>query len=72
MQGYAIVPDANEEALKEAVYSRGPVAVSIDAAHPSFRFYSHGKLSNRHYTLLKKQINNRQKSVCTCLFSYAP
>lgn len=45
VQGYAIVPEGDEEALKEAVYSKGPVAVSIDAAHPGFRFYSHGKYS---------------------------
>ena len=41
-QGYAFVPEGDEAALREAVYSRGPVAVSIDAAHKSFRFYSHG------------------------------
>ncbi len=43
MQGYAFVPEGDEEALKEAVYSRGPVAVSLDASHRSFRFYSHGR-----------------------------
>ena len=43
LQGYAFVPEGDEEALKEAVYSRGPTAVSIDASHRSFRFYSHGK-----------------------------
>lgn len=41
-KGYAFVPEGDEEALKEAVYSRGPVAVSLDASHRSFRFYSHG------------------------------
>ncbi len=43
VQGYAFVPEGDEEALKEAVYSRGPVAVSLDASHRSFRFYSHGR-----------------------------
>jgi len=43
VQGYAYVPEGNEEALKKAVYSRGPVAVSLDASHRSFRFYSHGQ-----------------------------
>lgn len=43
LQGYAFVPEGDEEALKEAVYSRGPMAVSLDASHRSFRFYSHGK-----------------------------
>ncbi|KAL3135552.1 hypothetical protein ABBQ38_006030 [Trebouxia sp. C0009 RCD-2024] len=41
-KGYAFVPQGDDEALKEAVYSRGPLAVSLDAGHPSFRFYSHG------------------------------
>ena len=26
----------------EAVYTRGPIAVSLDASQPSFRFYSGG------------------------------
>jgi cathepsin L len=26
----------------EAIYSRGPVAISMDASHPSFSFYSGG------------------------------
>ena len=43
LQGYAFVPEGDEEGLKEAVYSRGPLAVSLDAGHRSFRFYSHGK-----------------------------
>ena len=43
MQGYAFVPEGDEEALKEAVYSRGPLAVSLDASHRSLRFYSHGE-----------------------------
>jgi len=43
VQGYAFVPEGDEEALKEAVYSRGPIAVSLDASHRSFRFYSHGR-----------------------------
>ena len=37
------MPEGDEEALKEAVSSRGPLAVSLDAGHPSFRFYSHGE-----------------------------
>jgi hypothetical protein len=40
------LPSGNETALKEAVYSRGPVAVSIDASQPTFRFYSGGVYSD--------------------------
>ena len=29
----------------EAVFSRGPLAVTLDAAQPGFRFYSGGELS---------------------------
>ena len=43
LQGYAFVPEGDEEALMETVFSRGPLAVSLDAGHPSFRFYSHGE-----------------------------
>eukprot|EP00884_Botryococcus_braunii_P023226 jgi/Botrbrau1/9588/Bobra.106_2s0011.2 len=41
-KGYTHVPEYDEEAVMEAVYSRGPVAVSIDAAAPGFRFYASG------------------------------
>ena len=41
-QGYARVPRYDEAALMEAVYSRGPVAISFDASHPAFAFYSSG------------------------------
>lgn len=42
MQGFVYVPEYNDEALMEAIYSRGPVAVSLDASQPGFRFYSEG------------------------------
>ena len=42
-QGYSYVPPGDDEALMEAVYSRGPIAVSLDASQPGFRFYSEGK-----------------------------
>lgn len=41
-QGYARVPRYNDAALREALLSRGPLAISFDASHPSFRFYSGG------------------------------
>lgn len=42
MQGYAYVPPSDDEALMEAVYSRGTIAISLDASQPSFRFYASG------------------------------
>ncbi|MEW5318355.1 MAG: hypothetical protein WDW38_009581 [Sanguina aurantia] len=41
-KGYVNVPSNNESALMEAVALHGPVAVSIDAKHPEFKFYSEG------------------------------
>ncbi|GIM14939.1 hypothetical protein Vretimale_17792, partial [Volvox reticuliferus] len=40
--GYWAVESRNELALMEAVWKYGPVAVSVDAAPDSFRFYSGG------------------------------
>lgn len=44
VQGYSHVPEYDEEAVMEALYSRGPLAVSIDAAAPGFRFYVDGSI----------------------------
>ena len=41
-RGWVGVPSLNESALMEAVYSRGPISVAMDASHESFRFYSSG------------------------------
>eukprot|EP00890_Picochlorum_soloecismus_P001827 jgi/Picsp_1/2645/NSC_00875-R1_cathepsin l len=41
-KGYSKVPRYNDQALMEAVYSHGPVAVSLDASQDSFTFYSSG------------------------------
>ncbi|KAI8114037.1 hypothetical protein M9434_002163 [Picochlorum sp. BPE23] len=41
-KGYARIPQFNDDALREAVYSRGAVAISIDASQDSFTFYSEG------------------------------
>ncbi|KAL4421808.1 hypothetical protein ABPG77_001597 [Micractinium sp. CCAP 211/92] len=41
-KGFARVPRYNDAALREALLSRGPLAISFDASHPSFRFYSGG------------------------------
>lgn len=39
---YVNVTSGNTTALKAAIYKQGPVAVSIDAAHRTFSFYSSG------------------------------
>ncbi|KAK9814317.1 hypothetical protein WJX72_003933 [[Myrmecia] bisecta] len=41
-KGFVAVPAGDDAALKEAVYTKGPVAVSLDASQPSFRFYAGG------------------------------
>ena len=41
-KGYSMIPQFDDEALMEAVYSRGAVAVSLDASQESFTFYSSG------------------------------
>jgi len=42
IRGFVRIPRYDDDALREAVYSRGPVAVSLDASQDSFTFYSSG------------------------------
>lgn len=42
IQSYTNVTSGDAEALKLALFKNGPVAVSIDASHRSFVFYSYG------------------------------
>ncbi|XP_078698643.1 digestive cysteine proteinase 1-like [Branchiostoma floridae x Branchiostoma belcheri] len=39
---YVFVPPGDEEAMKQAVATFGPVSVAIDTEHPSFRLYQSG------------------------------
>lgn len=40
--GYVNITSGNITAVKAAIYKHGPVAVSIDASHKTFSFYSNG------------------------------
>jgi hypothetical protein len=52
-KGFGHVKRRSKHALMEALLRHGPVAISLDASQPTFKFYSEGVYSDKH-CLVKK------------------
>lgn len=46
LTGEIVIVKGGEQALKEALFTKGPMAVSVDAASDAFRFYAGGVFSD--------------------------
>ena len=55
-----MVPESDEKAVMEALYSRGPLAVSLDASHKSFSFYASGGPAP--FTAIRKHKTGKRSS----------
>lgn len=42
IKGFVNVTSSNENAMKVAIFKKGPLSVAIDASRRTFTFYSHG------------------------------
>lgn len=42
LKGFVDIPRGDENKLTEAIANVGPIAIALDASHPSFAFYSEG------------------------------
>lgn len=56
--GYARIPSYDDSALMEAVYSRGAIAVSLDASPSGFLFYSSGVFSDPSCKTAKDELDH--------------
>uniref|UniRef100_A0A6G1SHL2 Cathepsin L n=1 Tax=Aceria tosichella TaxID=561515 RepID=A0A6G1SHL2_9ACAR len=56
--GFAVLPEGDEEKLKEVVAKFGPVAVAIDASSLWFQFYRRGVYVNKHCGKKEDQLDH--------------
>ena len=62
--GFTDVTHGDEQALKEAVASIGPISVAIDASHESFQLYESGTCDMS--KILKSLFNNVTFNITRC------
>lgn len=63
-KGFAHVKKRDELSLMYAVWKHGPVAISLDASQPSFKFYSEGVYKEK--KCLTKKVDSPDGSFCCC------